>query len=42
MTLYEPATFSLQRFLAANLSMYLSIFYDMVDCGVNSDATEEL
>lgn len=40
MTLSEPATFSLQQFLAANLGVYLSIFYDVVACGVNSDASE--
>lgn len=42
MTLFEPATFSLQWFLAANLSVYSNIFYDVVYSGVNSDASEEL
>lgn len=36
------ATFSLKTLLAANLSVYLNIFYDVVDCGVNSDASEEI
>lgn len=39
--LSEPATLSLQQYLAANLSMHLSVLYYVVDCGISGDASEE-